>query len=180
MRYLKHLGNILVLDLNSFLRKIHYSETALHRSGERWKLKEYCLLNALRKDRSGVRNRNLRAIRTGVKLGQLGKEGVSWPWMREENFFKKTFPSPVPEWDHSLPFVQLPVSWTSGKTVLLSYTFTSGLVWNSVWLCLSHFLLNHPSHGSCSLLWKILIGGTLVQKLLLRYSQCRDNYSESL
>lgn len=49
MLHLKHLGNILVLDLNSFLRKICYSETALLRSSERWILKEYCLLNATKK-----------------------------------------------------------------------------------------------------------------------------------
>lgn len=118
--------------------------------------KNIACLMPLRKDRSGVRNRYLRTVGTGVKLGQLGKEG--WPGMREENFFKKIFPSPSPEWDHSLCFAHLPISWTSGKTELLSYTFSWGLGWNSVWLCLSHFLLNHSSHGSCSSLCKILMG----------------------
>lgn len=173
MLHLKHLGNILVLDLNSFLRKICIQRLLCTGQVKDGYWENIACLMPLRKDRSGLRNRNLRTARTGVKLGQLEKVGVSWPWMREENFFKKTLSSPSPEWDH------LHISWTSGKTVLLSHIYTWGLVWNSVWLCLSHLLLNHSSHGSCSSLPKILTGGSLwfQKQLLLRYSQCRDKYS---
>jgi len=49
MLHLKHSGNILVLDLNSFLIKTCHSDVTLHRSGERWRTKEYCLFAATKK-----------------------------------------------------------------------------------------------------------------------------------
>lgn len=97
MLHLKHLGNILVLDLNSFLRKICYSETALLRSSERWILKEYCLLNATKKRQVRAEEQKSKNCKNWSETRSVTESGSELTMDEEENFFKKTLPSPSPE-----------------------------------------------------------------------------------